>query len=312
MSKIVSRSPNISGIPKVLEMKSAFRLQETLYLEVSPERGYPILPAGRVVPATWAQTFTTFAENQRSIDLHLLRGNSERIAECTTLGKWRIGGIPPSAQGEHRIRVEVRAGADGGIGLRASLDDDLLPVILLTEAFPKLPLTFRVPTIPAETLVSLPCPVCHHRFVVRATNWRNEPFALCLDCGHEFDLPDAGKSEETAPWDDLPPELIETLGIEPPHRPGGLDDESLRELREKGFEIPSLDDPQPRLRLDKVLEQIPKMMFSSRDDGIALDVDDILHLAGEPLPEDQRRKCPHCDAVIARDAERCEWCGQEL
>jgi hypothetical protein len=107
--------------------------------------------------------------------------------------------------------------------------------------------------------------------------------------------------------------LIETLGIEPPHRPGGLDAESLRELQEKGFEIPPLDDPQPHLKVDKVLEQIPKMIFSSaRDEGGTLNVEDILRLAGEPLPEDQRRKCPHCDAVIARDAKRCEWCGQEL
>ncbi len=107
--------------------------------------------------------------------------------------------------------------------------------------------------------------------------------------------------------------MIETLGIEQPHRPGGLDEASLRELQEKGFEIPPLEGEEPHIKVDKVLEQIPRMMFASpRKKDTALDVEDILRLAGEPLPEDQRRKCPYCDAVIARDAKRCEWCGQEL
>ena len=290
-------------------MNSAFRIKTTLYLEISSEQCYPILPAGRIVPAAWQQTFTTFVENQRSIDLHLLRGSSERIAENTSVGKWRIGGITPAPQGQHRILVEIRVGTDGSVSLRAVLDERTLPVILLTQDFPKIPLTFRVPVIPPEKAISVPCPACAHRFVIRQANWKNEPFALCLDCGHEFEPPE----EQSLPEDDLPEELVQTLGIETSHRPGGLDAAELRELQEKGLEIPSLDGVEPRIQIGKVLENLPQMMFASSGGREAdLNVDEILRQAGDPLPEEQRRKCPNCDAVISRDARRCEWCGQEL
>ena len=123
------------------EMKSAFRLKETLYLEISRGKAYPLIPSGRTVPANWKQTFTTSVENQRSFDLHLLRGNSENTIENTTLGKWRIGGIPIAPKGDLHIDVEIRVGIDGSVGLRASQEDQSLPVTLLTEPFPKIPLT---------------------------------------------------------------------------------------------------------------------------------------------------------------------------
>ena len=293
-------------------MNSAFRLKETLYLEISQGKIFPLIPSGRTVPATWQQTFTTFMENQRSFDLHLLRGNSEQLSGNTTLGKWRIGGIPPAPKGVYRIQAEIRAGTDGSVGLRAILDEQPLPVTLLTDPFPKIPLTFRVPTIPLEKSIPQPCPECKRSFVIRYTNWKDEPFALCLDCGHEFELAEAPVLGETAPWEDLPPELVETLGIETQHLPGGLDAASLRELQAKGFDIESPEDPDLKINVDKVLQQIPGMIFRTPKSGRDLTVDDILHLAGDPLPESQRRNCPKCDAVISREANRCEWCGQIL
>jgi molecular chaperone DnaK (HSP70) len=293
-------------------MNSAFRLKETLYLEISQGKIFPLVPSGRSVPATWQQNFTTFTENQRSFDLHLLRGNSEQLSENSTLGKWRIGGIPPAPKGMHRIQVETRVGVDGSVGIRATLDEQSLAVTLLTEPFPKIPLTFRVPTIPLEKTIQQPCPECKRSFVIRYTNWKEEPFALCLDCGHEFELEDSPISGDTVPWEDLPPELIQTLGIETQHNPGGLDEESLRELQEKGFNFTPAEEPDLTINADKVLRQIPKMFFRSQKTEPDLSVDDILRLAGKPLPESERRHCPKCDAVISRDATRCEWCGQTL
>lgn len=47
-----------------------------------------------------------------------------------------------------------------------------------------------------------------------------------------------------------------------------------------------------------------------------LSATDIVRLAAEldggVLPADQRRHCPHCDAVVAPQAGRCEWCGKSL
>ena len=47
-----------------------------------------------------------------------------------------------------------------------------------------------------------------------------------------------------------------------------------------------------------------------------LSATDIVRLAadldGGVLPADQRRHCPHCDAVVPRQASRCEWCAKSL
>lgn len=293
-------------------MDAIFRLKETLYLEISQGKAYPLVPSGRIIPATWAQTFTTLFEDQRSFDLHLVRGYSTQIVDNSSLGKWRIGGIPPGPKGEIQIKVEVRVGVDGSVGLRATQKGQTLPVTLLTEPFPKMPLTQRMPTIPLEMKIPEPCPACQQNFVIRYTNWRDEPFAVCLDCGHEFELPETPLAEHKAPWDDLPPELLKTLGIELPHNPGGLDDAELRELQEKGFLLSQTEEPDLKVKAGNIFEHIPGAIFGTPKIEKELTVDDILEMAGEPLAEDQRQNCPKCDAVIARDAKRCEWCGQTL
>ncbi len=292
-------------------MNSAFRITENLYIETSHNNVFPLIPAGRTVPATWEQTFGTSAENQRSFDMHLLRGASQNLWDSTSLGKWRIGGIPAAPIGEHRINVIIRVGIDGSVGLRATLNEQSLPVTLLTESFPKIPLTFRVPTIPTEKLVDQPCPQCKRSFVVRSTNWRQEPFALCLDCGEAFDLPENIFSSANASWDDLPTELIDTLGIESPRTPGGLSPEEIRELEAQGFDFFQKDEPNLDIGVDKVIQKIPGMLFW-QNKSEELTPDDIIRMAGDPLPEDKRRNCPKCKAVIPRDVDRCDWCGQIL
>lgn len=292
-------------------MNSAFRIKETLFIETTHNNVFALIPAGRTVPATWEQTFGTSAENQRSFDMHLLRGNAQTLWENTSLGKWRIGGIPAAPIGEHRINVIIRVGVDGSVGLRANLNDKPLPVTLLTEAFPKIPLTFRVPTIPAEQLIDQSCPQCKRNFVVRSTNWKQQPFALCLDCGHEFKLPKSVSSLGSTPWDDLPAELADTLGIEQPHTPGGLTPEEIEELEAKGFDFFIKDEPKLNIGVENIVQQIPGMLFrQSKTDE--LNPDEILRLAGDPLSDDERRNCPNCDAVISHENIRCEWCGQIL
>ena len=296
-------------------MNSAFRLKESLYLEVSDQRIYALVPAGRTVPANWQQTFTTSVENQRSFDLHLLRGISETLAENTTLGKWRIGGIPAAPKGEQRVHVEIRVGFDGSVGLRAILEKKALPVTLLTEAYPKIPLTFRVPTIPFEKLIQEPCPECRRNFVMRSVNWKKQPFALCLDCGHEFELPETPSAEETAPWEDLPPELIETQGIERTPKPGGLNTDELREFEEKGFDLSLLsfeEEEHLGINVGKTIQHLPEMFFRQPKKETDLTPEEIVQLAGDPLPAEMRRRCPKCDAVVSREIQRCQWCGHVL
>lgn len=43
-----------------------------------------------------------------------------------------------------------------------------------------------------------------------------------------------------------------------------------------------------------------------------LSPDDVIQLAGGPLPPEERRTCPRCEAVISKGATKCAWCGTSL
>jgi hypothetical protein len=174
------------------------------------------------------------------------------------------------------------------------------------------PLTPEVPTLPLSKLIQQPCPVCLCNIVIRTENWKNEPFALCLDCGHEFELPKSHNSTDNSPWDDLPPELLESMGIELPHNLGGLAAEDIQELQEKGFSLNFETDATAKIEPSHIISKIPGMIFGQMKDTDNLDTSDVIRLAGDPLPDDKKRTCPKCEAVISRDARRCEWCGINL
>jgi hypothetical protein len=44
----------------------------------------------------------------------------------------------------------------------------------------------------------------------------------------------------------------------------------------------------------------------------SLNPEDIIRLAGGPLPEEERRKCPRCGAIVSRSDHRCPWCSAQL
>ena len=101
------------------------------------------------------------------------------------------------------------------------------------------------------------------------------------------------------------------MGLESPHTPGGLSPEEIQELEAKGFDFFIKDEPKLTIGVENVIQQIPSI-FSKPSKVDELTPEDILSLAGDPLPEDERRNCPKCDAVISRNVKRCEWCGQIL
>ena len=51
------------------------------------------------VPAGATQTFTTYADNQTGFDLHVLQGERELAADCRSLARFKLAGIPPVPAG---------------------------------------------------------------------------------------------------------------------------------------------------------------------------------------------------------------------
>ncbi len=78
-----------------------------------------IIRSNTNIPVRRDQTFSTSADNQIAIDLHVLQGESDRAADNATLGRFQLTDIPPAPRGEPRIDVSFEVDLDGIVHLSA-------------------------------------------------------------------------------------------------------------------------------------------------------------------------------------------------
>src|SRR5262245_9753994 len=79
----------------------------------------PMIPRNTTIPTKKTETFSTAADNQTSVEVHVLQGERPMAGQNRTLGKFHLTGIPPAPRGVPQIQVTFDIDANGILNVAA-------------------------------------------------------------------------------------------------------------------------------------------------------------------------------------------------
>jgi len=79
-----------------------------------------IIMRNSTIPATGSEMFTTAVDSQTAVDIHVLQGERELVADNRSLARFKLRGIPPMPAGLPRVQVQFQIDANGILSVTAS------------------------------------------------------------------------------------------------------------------------------------------------------------------------------------------------
>lgn len=136
VEKFFGKKPNITVNPdEVVALGAAIQggvlqgdVKDVLLLDVTPLTlgietlggiRTPLIDRNTTVPTSKSQIFSTAADNQPSVEIHVLQGEREMAADNKTLGRFILDGIPPAPRGIPQVEVTFDIDANGILSVKA-------------------------------------------------------------------------------------------------------------------------------------------------------------------------------------------------
>lgn len=136
VKEFFGKEPNMSVNPdEVVAIGAAIQagvikgdVSDVLLLDVSPLTlgietlggvATPLIPRNTTIPTSKSQVFSTAADNQPSVEIHVLQGERPMAADNRTLGRFMLDGILPAPRGLPQIEVTFDIDANGILSVRA-------------------------------------------------------------------------------------------------------------------------------------------------------------------------------------------------
>ena len=91
----------------------------TLAIETLGGVATPMIPRNTTIPTKKTETFSTAADSQTEVEVHVLQGERPMAAQNRTLGKFKLSGIPPAPRGIPQIEVTFDIDANGILNVTA-------------------------------------------------------------------------------------------------------------------------------------------------------------------------------------------------